>query len=299
MTDVSIIIVNYNTLKMTSECIDSVIEKTGGISYEIILVDNASSDGSKDFFSNDCRVKYIYNDENHGFGRANNKGLEIAQGRNVLFLNSDTLLKNNAIKILSDYLDNNEKVGACGGNLYNREGQPEFSFGRYFPSLYEELNFISNGKLDRLRFGENINFNHTTKPLEVAFVSGADLMVKKAVLNVTGWFDKKFFLYYEDTELCFRINKRKFKLVSVPDAQITHFWGETTGHLNEKNFCRTEQSRRIFYQLSYSRFYSSIVEVIRSVHLYRKLLSPFPNTRKRWKRRKEMLNKINTGGNEE
>lgn len=298
MTDVSIIIVNYNTLKMTSECIDSVIEKTEGISYEIILVDNASSDGSKDFFSNDKRVRYIYNDENLGFGRANNKGIEIAQGRNILFLNSDTLLRNNAVKILSDYLDNNEKVGACGGNLYNREEQPEFSFGRYFPSVYEELNSIFNDKLDRLRFGENKNFNHTARPLEVAFISGADLMVKKTVLNVTGWFSANFFLYYEETELCFRINKNNFKITSVPEAQITHFWGESTCHASEQNIYQTEKSRRIFYQLSYPKFYTSIVGAIRTIHLYRKLLSPLPDTRKRWKRRKEILNKINQGRNE-
>lgn len=299
MTDVSIIIVNYNTLKMTSECIDSVIEKTEGISYEIILVDNASSDGSKDFFLNDQRVRYIYNNENIGFGRANNKGIEIAQGRNILFLNSDTLLRNNAVKILSEYLDNNEKVGACGGNLFNREGQPEFSFERYFPSIYEELNLIFNNKLNRLKFGENYNFNHTAKPLEVAFISGADLMVKKTVLDITGWFNINFFLYYEETELCFRINKNKFKIVSVPDAQITHFWGETTGHFDEQNFYRTEKSRRVFYQLSYSKFYTSIVEAIRTVHLYRKLLSPLPDTRKRWKRRKEILNKIDNCKHEE
>lgn len=85
--DVSIIIVNYNTCRMTAECIDSVFEKTHGIDFEIILVDNASTDGSREHFAGDSRITYIYNDENLGFGRANNAGIERARGRYVFLLN--------------------------------------------------------------------------------------------------------------------------------------------------------------------------------------------------------------------
>ena len=102
--DVSIVIVNYNTLLLVKNCIDSIIAKTACVNYEIIVVDNASTDNSKEYFSNDTRIKYIYNEKNLGFGLANNVGIKIAKGRNIFLLNPDTLLLNNAIKILYEQI---------------------------------------------------------------------------------------------------------------------------------------------------------------------------------------------------
>lgn len=294
MTDVSIIIVNYNTLKMTSECIDSVIEKTEGISYEIILVDNASSDGSKDFFSNDKRVKYIYNDENLGFGCANNKGIEIAEGRNILFLNPDTLLRNNAIKILSDYLDSHDKVGGCGGNLFLPDGTPGMSFGRRMPSIAEEINYFFEDRLYDIAYGKNRRFNHTQRPLKVGFISGADLMAKRCVLNETGVFNPAFHLYYEETELCVRIHRSGKSLISVPLAEITHFDGgksrrEGSEKIYEQYRVQMEISKRIFFDLVYSKPYRIIAYSIRWSKIYLKLMSPLRSTRERWKREKRIM----------
>lgn len=277
---------------MTDECICSVIEKTSGISYEIILVDNASIDGSKEFFSKDKRVMYIYNDENLGFGKANNKGIEIAQGRNILFLNSDTLLRNNAITILSDFLDNHPDAGACGGNLFRTDGTPGMSFGRYFPSLHEELNVFFESIPDKIIYGKNTHFNHKGKNLKVGFISGADLMVKHSVLESVGYFDPSFFLYYEETELCLRINRFGKSIVSVPKAEIIHFEGGTTGSSYEskvKNWSQMEKSRAIFYNLSYSFFYKKCAYSIRLFKCLLKQFSPLKTTRIRWKKGREML----------
>lgn len=292
MADVSIIIVNYNTLSMTNDCIESVIEKTSGLDYEIILVDNASTDGSKEFFSNKNHIKYIYNDDNLGFGRANNKGIEVAHGRNILFLNSDTLLRNNAIKILCDYLDNNPDVGACGSNLFDKDGSPTFSYERFFPSIFEEVNYLFEGRLKKYRFKESACFNHTESPLKVAFISGANLMVRKSVLDETGFFNERFFLYYEETELCLRIHRKGYLIMSVPNAEITHFCGKSTGDESDIHICRMETSRRIFYDLSYSKPYTAFANAVRRFHLCMKLMSPYPSTRKRWKHRKELLKNI-------
>lgn len=294
MLDVSVIIINYNTLKMTDECICSVIDKTSGISYEIILVDNASTDGSKEFFSNDSRVKYIYNNENLGFGRANNKGIEIAQGRNILFLNSDTLLRNNAIKILSDFLDKNPKVGACGGNLFLQDGTPGMSFGRYFPSLYEELNIFFECIPDRFIYGRNTNFNYTDRELKVGFISGADLMVKQSVLDAVGHFDPHFFLYYEETELCLRIKRYGKVIMSVPKAEIVHLDGggkrRNASHESYIQYRRQmEKSRTIFYNLSYPTYYRKTAYSIRFFKCFLKQFSPYKATRLHWKEEKDLL----------
>lgn len=225
MIDVSIIIVNYNTCKLTSECIDSIIDKTTGLTYEVILVDNASTDGSRVLFEKDTRISYIYNPENIGFGRANNLGISIAQGRNIFFLNSDTLLINNAVKILSDYLDTHAQIGAVGGNLYTKTYHPMHSFQRLTPSLLNEINECSGKILSKLFFGKNIEHNFTQSPLSVAYITGADLMIRKEILTSIGGFNPIFFMYYEETELSYRIKKAHYKIYSVPSAKIIHLEG--------------------------------------------------------------------------
>ena len=292
MFDVSIIIINYNTLKMTDECICSVIEKTSGISYEIILVDNASIDGSKEFFSKDKRVTYIYNDENLGFSRANNKGIERAQGRNILFLNSDTLLRNNAIKILSDFLDKNPKVGACGGNLFDSKGNPVHSFFRYNTSIYEELNKILQDIPDRLLFGKNRQFNYSGHNLKVKHITGADLMTRKTILNTVGVFNPSFFMYHEDTELCHRMSKAGYYIVSVPAAEITHLVHATVKDAMDDYYKQRiqEDSRNIYFNLTHSRLYHNIADKFRFLYFRLKTMSPRKQTRIRAARQLFFLN---------
>ena len=222
--DVSIIVINYNTLKMTNECIESIIKNTKDIEYEIILVDNGSIDGSKDYFETKTGIKYVYSSENLGFGRGNNLGLKKASGRNILFLNSDTLLINNAIKILSEYLDENAEVGACGGNLYSIDGKYESSFERYFPNLFSEFNTLLFG-IPRVLLGRrNKMYNDTDTNIPVAYICGADLLVKKKILEDVGGFNPLFFMYLEETELCYRISKN-YKIMNVPAARIIHLCG--------------------------------------------------------------------------
>ena len=224
--NVSIIIVNYNTKELISNCIQSIYEKTIGLNYEIIVVDNASVDGSQqkitEWFPN---VKLIELNENIGFGGANNEGIKIAIGRNLFFLNPDTILLNNAIKILSEYLDKNSDSGVCGGNLYTKDLKPNFSYMPFFPTLLPELNLLTGNLFYKFFVGKNYRFNYTGKPLEVAYITGADMMVTRKCLSVTGSFDPDFFMYYEETELSLRIKKSGYKIYSVPDAQIIHLEG--------------------------------------------------------------------------
>lgn len=248
--DVSVIIVNYNTLELTRACIDSLFQKTEGVSFEVILVDNASTDGSRELFSQDPRITYIYNDTNLGFGKANNVGLLTARGRNVLFLNSDTLLRNDAVTILCNYLDAHQDVGAVGGNLFDGAGHPVHSFHRYRPSVYGELNEALLGLPNRIRFGENAEFNHTGSPLEVKHITGADLMIPRTVLDqVGGGFNPGFFMYHEDTEFCWRIDKSGYKIVSVPQAEITHLVGSSSqGSQSRAKVDMFLNSRKIYYR---------------------------------------------------
>jgi len=235
--DVSVIIVNYNTISLLVDAIDSVFEKTEGVEYEIIVVDNASSDNSKNILADKYgdKITYLALPENIGFGRANNEAAKIAKGRNLFFLNPDTILLNNAVKILSDYLDNNHRVGCCGGNLYDTDGKPTHSFDRYFtPLLKYFINQLFYGIFSKIFFRKNIHYNYLYKPLKVKVIIGADLMIKKKLFNKLHGFDPDFFMYHEEAELEYRIIKEGYKVFNVPHAKIIHLEGKSFSNNSDK-----------------------------------------------------------------
>lgn len=261
--DVSIIIVNYNTKDLTLQCINSVYVKTQGISFEVILVDNASTDGSKEYFQEDNRITYIYSDENLGFGRANNLGLSVASGRNILFLNPDTILVNNAVRLLSTFLDNNSNVGACGGNLYDADMKPALSFKRIYPGIAGEINNLFFHFPEKLFFGKSWYHNFSSNTIPVAYISGADLMIKKFILEKVGSFSPDFFMYYEETDLCFRIHKAGYKLISLPQVKIKHLEGKSfQSSVNHKRLQLSENGRKIFYKRNYALNYLFLANLI-------------------------------------
>ena len=246
--DVSIIIVSYNTRELLRDCLYSLFENTKSLSFEVIVVDNESSDGSarmiQEFFP---KVKILNSGENVGFGRANNIGIKEARGRNIFLLNPDTILLNNAIKILSDFLDSHDEVAVCGGNLYNVDKEPTHSFLRYLPSVFGELDQLTGYKLAKWRYGKSFEFNHDNCPLSVGYITGADMMIKKKVLEEVGYFDTDFFMYFEETELTYRIRKAGYKIMSVPESCIVHLEGKSHS-LKENRERMFLTSRRLYYK---------------------------------------------------
>ena len=264
MADVSVIIVNYKTVNLILDCVRSIYEQTEGVSYEIIVVDNNSEDGFQE------RIQELFPEvvclplsENIGFGRANNEGLKIAKGRNIFFLNPDTLLLNNAVKILSDYLDSHSEVGICGGNLYDVEMRPMHSYRMYLPGILWELNDLSGNLVDKLLWGKNRQFNHTGKSRSVGYITGADMMVRREVLDRVGCFSPRFFMYYEETELTYRIKKAGYKVVSVPRAKIQHLEGKSfKPGINVSRIRYSIEGRNTYYSLHYPYSYQMAVDLI-------------------------------------
>jgi GT2 family glycosyltransferase len=257
--DVSVIFVNYNTVSLLINAIDSVLEKTIDIKYELIVVDNASKDNSErillEKYQN--KISYISLLENVGFGRANNEGMKIAKGRNIFLLNPDVLLQNNAIKLLSNYLDNNVEVGVVGGNLFYEDGSPQTSYSLVYPSIgFELINMLHLFSLFK-----RDNFNDTFSPKEVKIVVGAALMIKREVINSVGGFDPSFFMYSEEDEWCFRIHRAGYKLVNLPQSKITHLEGKSF-EFSEDRQKRKLEGIRNFYKVSYSKRYCYFVELI-------------------------------------
>ncbi|GAA4151353.1 glycosyltransferase family 2 protein [Chryseobacterium ginsenosidimutans] len=225
---VSIIIVNYNTKVITNNCIDSIISKTQDIEYEIILVDNGSTDGSKEHFEQRDDIKYIYSLENLGFGKANNLGNQHATGEFLFILNSDTILIENSIKILKDFFEINESklnIGVLGAvlcdenlNMINTAGS--FPQIKFYISDYLNLFFKTKYKTYK-----KISFSDITK---VDMVSGADMFLRRKLFNEVSGFDEKFFLYFEETDLQKRIvNLSKINYITN-QTKIIHLEGASS-----------------------------------------------------------------------
>jgi hypothetical protein len=227
--DVSIIYVNYKTPQLIIDSIDTLKSHTADLSYEIIVVDNHSEDCSEASIKTAFpEVQYIASPANIGFGRANNLAKEVVRGKYILFLNPDTLLLSNTILEMFTFLETNKLAGACGGNLVNENLVATNSFGRFYPSLFEE--FLNTFYLKRFtwRATSSQSYNHTAAPLEVASIVGADLMTPRNVLDRVGWFDPDFFMNFEETELCFRIHKAGYTIMSIPSARIIHLEGKSS-----------------------------------------------------------------------
>lgn len=240
---VSIIIVTYNTRQMTAECINSIFEKTKGVDFEVVLIDNASSDGSKEFFEKDSRIKYVYSDENLGFGRGNNLGYKYAVGKYIFLLNSDTLLVNDAISEMYKFMENApDDVGCCGCVLQNREGNRIHSYHLDFPTLgwmFKEVVCYSFPKLYNPYKRDERRALQNAYPLEVKQITGADLFIRREVIEKCGMFDPDFFMYYEETEMQYRFFTRGYTSLVIDSPKIIHLVGASSQSRGKrKNFLK-------------------------------------------------------------
>jgi GT2 family glycosyltransferase len=249
--DVSIIIVNYNTKDLLRNCLKSIITMTVNLTYEIIISDNGSTDGSAEMINLEFpSVKLIENNANLGFGKANNIGAAIATGDKLFFLNTDTLLINNAIEKLSTFLDENKRIGICGGNLFSLDLKPVISYSLLFPGFLYDINTLTMSILSLLLYGRNIHFNHKSKLISVAWPKGADMMIRKSLWDKAGGFNTAFFMYYEDTELAYRVQKLGYKCVCIPEAKIIHLEGKSNSlQINKAKWML--HSRFVFMRIKY------------------------------------------------
>ena len=269
--DVSIIIVNFNTKDITQKCIESIFQHTSDITFEIILVDNASSDGSVELFQNDNRINLVKSDANLGFGRANNLGFQYATGKYIFLLNSDTLLKNNAVKLFFDTAEKEhcKNIGCWGTMLKDKNGNIGVSYGK-FPSLLHDLYIEAILLPYATIFNKSITvtsnlYNYPTKNNIVDYISGADLFIKKEIADIYGLFSPSYFLYCEETDMQKRYNKANIysKILTEPD--IIHLEGSSQQKNNYQRQLIMLQSKMTFFK----RWNSKV-----SIYLYLLLLTP-------------------------
>lgn len=223
----SVIIVNYNTREMTLKCLESIRADIEGIESEVILVDNASSDGSVEAIREQCPwVNVIASPKNLGFGAGNNLGLKIAQGDYFLLINTDALPHPGATRTLIEYLKNHPKTAVVGPKLLNADGSTQQSCFR-FPSptrAWMENLWISS-VFRRISFVDDYRGWAHDQERAVDFVIGACILVRKSVYNKIGGFDERFFMYAEESDWMFRMHQAGWTISFTPTAVVTHLGG--------------------------------------------------------------------------
>ena len=231
MKEIAIIIINYNTSSYTIKCVESILTQVkNSTSFEIIIIDNNSKPDDYFFLVNHLPkkpfIKIHRSPKNLGFGGGNMLGIQFINAKYILFLNNDTLFKNNAIKHCIEFLAKNEEFGLCTAQNYNQfdkfvisfdhfKGLRKLIFGRQFlekfwPHIYPKRNHKYN------------------QPVKVNFINGAFMLFKKSAFENVGGFDTKIFLYFEEMDICLRLLNSKLKSALVPSAQIIHYQGLST-----------------------------------------------------------------------
>lgn len=230
--ELSIIIVNYNTFDLTVQCIHSIVAETKGIPYEIIVVDNASTDSTiNELLIQFPAVKLIKNTTNVGFGIANNMGMQASKGTYILLLNSDTIIIENGIDKAIDFIKNNKSIDVLTCKQLNAEGKSFIPFSFYFKTnnilsylIDNPIQQLIKSKLTKSKPTE-LNKNSFVKSL-----SGAFMLLKREVFETTKGFDPDFFIYYEETEWCMRLNTT-YKLFYLNDVSFIHLHGKSAPRL--------------------------------------------------------------------
>lgn len=219
--DVSIIIVNYNTRVLTCNCIHSILSNVHSCFYEIIVVDNNSSDGSATALRSEFgdKITVIESKTNLGFGRANNAGSANAKGEFLFFLNSDTILVNDPFLYFLPAYGQLHACGAIGAYLMDGNRQYSPSGGK----IYSAKKYLRIGINGLLRMTSAIEIPLSDKAVKAGYVIGADLFLKKELFNEIGGFDPKIFMYFEDVRLCDQIQKRGLINYLIPGPEIIHF----------------------------------------------------------------------------
>ncbi|MBW7991968.1 MAG: glycosyltransferase family 2 protein [Planctomycetes bacterium] len=231
----SIIIVSWNVREDLLRCMRSIKENEPSCDFEVIIVDNASTDDTVNMIKKSfSEVKLITNQQNRGFAAANNQAIELSQGEYVLLLNPDTILHPKSLDILVKFMDSNEDMGACGPKLLNADGSTQDSVRR-FPSFRGALHRHTVFKFVGIFKGEYrkwvmYDFKND-KQRDVDQVMGAALMVKRSVTEQVGLMDERFFMYYEEVDLCYRIKQAGWRIVFIPEAVITHIGGGSSGQI--------------------------------------------------------------------
>lgn len=273
MKDLSVIVVSYNTKDLILQTLSSVrssLTNVTGISYEVIVVDNGSTDGSIQELKklNGHEIKLIENGMNTGFGAANNRAAMKASGKYLLFLNSDTIVKNVNFKKLLAIMDERQDIGVLTVKLNLPDGSVDPASHRGFPTLWRSFTYFSKLErlttsvplLNRLFGGYHLTYMDLNTEHEIDCPSGAFFLTRKELFDKVGGFDEAFFMYAEDIDLAWRIKEAGYRIWYYPYMSIVHIKGQSgrkAGDMKKKSVTNKHfyKAMKIFYKKHYEQQY--------------------------------------------
>ncbi|WP_055105988.1 glycosyltransferase family 2 protein [Paenibacillus ihumii] len=259
--DLSIIIVSYNTCRLTLDCLQSVFDSRTAYQYEVFVVDNASADDSVEAISRDFpQVILIANEENTGFARANNQAMEAANGRYVLLLNSDTIIQPDTLQTMVSLMDERPDLGAAGCKIILPDGSLDKACRRGFPtpsaSFYYAFGF-SRLFPNTPRFNQyQLGYLDPNEAYPVDCLMGAFMLVRREVIQQIGGLDETFFMYGEDVDWCYRIKEAGWGIQYEPATYIVHYKGASSRRKPFKIIYEFHRAMWVFHRKHYKRRYS-------------------------------------------
>lgn len=279
--DLAIIIVNYNTRQLLDDCLESIYRADApGGGLQVVVVDNASTDDSMDMVAKKYPgVITIKNSENLGFAKANNIGVNAADARYVLFLNSDTVIKRYSLVKPLKYLKTHPRVGAVTIKLYLKDGTIDYDNHRGYPTPWTSISkFLGLAKLfpgSTFFNGYHLGFRKLDKIHQIPVAAGSYLMMPTKLFKNIGMWDETYFFYGEDIDLCYRINEAGYKIIYYPKVSTLHLRGASSGlrKENAKTAASDKANRikiakasakawKIFYRKFYSKRYPFFVTAL-------------------------------------
>jgi hypothetical protein len=235
MIELSIVIVSYNTKEVLKECLDSIYKTAKNLSFEVIVVDNASKDQTKDEISKleYPNFRFIQNKENLGFSKANNIGVKEASGRYVLFLNPDVVVHENTLDGMVDFMDKEKRAGAATCKVVLTSGQIDDASHRGFPTPWNALTHFSGlaklfGKTKHFG-GYNLKHLDLSTMHEIEALAGAFMLVRREAGEEAKWWDEDYFFYGEDLDFCYMLKQKGWKVYYVPEFTVLHYKGVSGG----------------------------------------------------------------------
>lgn len=267
MIDLSIVIVNWNAKELLRRCLESMYEGTRGIAFEVLVVDNASRDGSPQMVRHSFpQVRFIGNEENAGFARACNQGLRRARGRYIVLLNPDTWLPDDALGQMVAFLDEHPNIGVLGPRIVDPDGIVDPRCARRYPSLRSEL--FEKLRLDRRfprsrLFGDYLMtyWDHKDSR-EVDALSGACMMIRPEVVEGVGLLDEDFFIYGEDVEYCYRIKKTGWQVLFYAKSTVVHLGAQSSRLVAGRMGIEALQSMYLFFLKTRGPRYAAAYRVL-------------------------------------
>lgn len=251
MIDLSIVIVSWNARQALRGCLESVIAQDTEPALEVLVIDNASSDGSAEMVDREFpAVQVLRNAVNAGFAKASNQGIRQARGRYVLLLNPDTIVRPCALERMLTYADAHPDIGALGPTLLAENGQIDYRGARQFPTLWSEV--LKRLRLAHPVFGDNamMNWDHRTSR-DVEVLCGACMLVRREVIETVGLLDEGFFLFGEDVDWCFRIRRAGWRVFYLSQAEVMHLGGKSSELVRDEVGFEMARSRHRLLRKAY------------------------------------------------